>query len=302
MEKPDKDTGGCLVPKSDNPTEKELKKLEKKLRKEERRAKRKRGEEGEQQLNELETPHDSVDDHKLPPLPPSVPLSKKSKRESSDMGMSSKTLNPAHSSHSNTKQEVFKRHIPSKAPSSVGSASPERWNFEVDYNDHFETPKQAYVDLLPWLDSICTQLHKNRGELQIYDPYYCQGKMKEYLGELGFTQVINENRDFYEDVRRSKVPKYDVLVTNPPYSGEHKTKLLQFLQQSQTKKNSQEIQPFALLLPLYTITKSYWRDYLQAVGSVSPYIGHFEPKKSIFISFFSFIEVSKFLHTSSRLL
>ncbi len=137
------------------------------------------------------------------------------------------------------------------------------WNFEVDYNDHFETPKQAYIDLLPWLEAICSQMQKPRNELRIYDPYFCQGKMKEYLNELGFSNVINENRDFYDDIRKKTIPDCDVLITNPPYSGEHKTKLLHFLE-----KNKRG-QPFALLLPVYTVTKSYWRDYLARVDSVS---------------------------------
>ncbi len=137
------------------------------------------------------------------------------------------------------------------------------WNFEVDYNDHFETPKQAYIDLLPWLEAICSQMQKPRNELRIYDPYFCQGKMKQYLNELGLSYVINENRDFYDDIRKKKIPDYDVLITNPPYSGEHKMKLLHFLE------NNKRAQPFALLLPVYTVTKSYWRDYLARVDSVS---------------------------------
>ena len=46
------------------------------------------------------------------------------------------------------------------------------------------------------------------------------------------------------------------MVTNPPYSGEHKQKLLTFLMNRRIKK------PFALLLPAYTVTKSYWRDFV----------------------------------------
>jgi hypothetical protein len=45
------------------------------------------------------------------------------------------------------------------------------------------------------------------------------------------------------------------LVTNPPYSGEHKQRLLQYLHTIS--------KPFALLLPAYTATKSYWREFLQ---------------------------------------
>jgi hypothetical protein len=44
------------------------------------------------------------------------------------------------------------------------------------------------------------------------------------------------------------------LVTNPPYSGEHKVRLLNFL-------GSRPDKPFALLLPVYTATKSYWKEF-----------------------------------------
>jgi hypothetical protein len=52
-----------------------------------------------------------------------------------------------------------------------------------------------------------------------------------------------------------------VLVTNPPYSGEHKQRLIDFL-----KKDKR---PFALLLPIYTATKSYWKEFATAVSSSS---------------------------------
>ena len=54
------------------------------------------------------------------------------------------------------------------------------WAFEVDYNDHFETPKKAYEDLLPFLSAIskhCTAAPKNLNDLIVYDPYYCKGSV-----------------------------------------------------------------------------------------------------------------------------
>lgn len=144
------------------------------------------------------------------------------------------------------------------------------WNFEVDYNDHFETPAIAYSDVLSLLDQLSTQLNKSKAELIIYDPYYCLGNMKAYLQQLGFINVINENRDFYKDIRTKKLPNYDILLTNPPYSGEHKIKLMQYLMSS-THAN----RPFALLLPLYTITKSYWKDYVTYANNVSKIICNF---------------------------
>lgn len=102
--------------------------------------------------------------------------------------------------------------------------------------------------------------------------------MVNYLHELGVMNVINRNRDFYADVAAGDVPskfwvyfipchivvivfspitiwkEHDILVTNPPYSGDHKQKLLRYLSQSD--------KPFCLLLPVYVAAKSYWRDFI----------------------------------------
>ena len=133
------------------------------------------------------------------------------------------------------------------------------WAFKVDYNDHFETPRRAYEDLLPVLESLACALGKQRDELVIYDPYYCKGKMVSLLHSLGYTTVINKNIDFYRDVASKSVPEYDILVTNPPYSGEHKPQLMAYL--TTTDK------PYALLLPVYTVTKSYWKDLVVGCSS-----------------------------------
>lgn len=94
------------------------------------------------------------------------------------------------------------------------------WEFETCYNDHFETPAQAYADILPLLSCIAlkrwahTAVRKRkRGErasatdaalsdLVLYDPYYCKGGMRDALVGLGLTSdnCINENRDFYRSI------------------------------------------------------------------------------------------------------
>lgn len=69
------------------------------------------------------------------------------------------------------------------------------WNFDVDYNDHFETPPVAYSDIVPMLKELATSLGKLPEDLIIYDPYYCQGAMVRILAELGFTKVRTYARD-----------------------------------------------------------------------------------------------------------
>lgn len=53
--------------------------------------------------------------------------------------------------------------------------------------------------------------------------------------------------------------EFDILITNPPYSGEHKPRLLEFLKSSG--------KPFAILLPVYTATKSYWKNFISPEAS-----------------------------------
>ena len=60
----------------------------------------------------------------------------------------------------------------------------------------------------------------------LHDPYYCEGSMVAHLNALGFESVYNENEDFYERVATKTTPEFDVLVTNPPYSGEHFKRIL----------------------------------------------------------------------------
>jgi hypothetical protein len=82
-----------------------------------------------------------------------------------------------------------------------------QWNFEADYNDHFETPLVAYQELQPALQALLKELKiASEGHCTIYDPYYCQGQMVEYMHSIGYENVINRNRDFYHDVHRKTVP------------------------------------------------------------------------------------------------
>jgi len=65
--------------------------------------------------------------------------------------------------------------------------------------------------------------------------------MVRHLSKLGYTNVYNKCEDFYEVIDKGKVPSHDVLLTNPPYSGDHFDKLLGFL--------SGNNKPALLLLP-----------------------------------------------------
>eukprot|EP00392_Amoebophrya_sp_AT5.2_P013596 g13725.t1 len=127
----------------------------------------------------------------------------------------------------------------------------------VQLDDHCETPRVAYEDIAPLLEayalwrvrklsaagtsssatgtattfssSSSTSPGLLRGSLRIYDPYFCTGQMKTHLANLGFHDVYNEPVDCYAQWKEPGiVDRFDALVTNPPYSGDHVLKLLDF--------------------------------------------------------------------------
>lgn len=167
--------------------------------------------------------------------------------------------------------DVTKVHGSSRKPSSSSSSS-SSWSFTVDYNDHFETPLDAYKDIVFVLELITRALRKTKAELVIYDPYWCKGSVVNNLKVLGFTSVINKNRDFYSDIDKVQIPSHDVLLTNPPYSGDHKQRLLKYLSNATT--------PFLLLLPSYTASKSYWREFVEISSNVGMTMQYLMPKHS----------------------
>lgn len=78
-------------------------------------------------------------------------------------------------------------------------------------------------------------MKKEPNEIRIYDPYFCNGSVKEHLGERGFSSVYNRNEDFYEMIAKNKCPPFDVIVTNPPYSADHVDAMFKFCVVSGTK-------------------------------------------------------------------
>jgi len=100
-------------------------------------------------------------------------------------------------------------------------------------NDDYETPKEAFELLLPYIDTSNI----------IYEPFYCEGLSGQYLTELGYN-VIHKNEDFYENWSKYN---FDIIITNPPYS----SKVHVFKELYKIDK------PFALLTPVSTISKLF---------------------------------------------
>ncbi|CAN0209324.1 unnamed protein product, partial [Laminaria digitata] len=126
--------------------------------------------------------------------------------------------------------------------------------------DHCETSELAYAHIAPLLSALAVELGKTPEELVIYDPYFCQGSTVRRLASLGFPRVYNRNEDFYEAVKSGTVPDYDVLVTNPPFSGEHVPKILSFCARQGAK-------PWLLLMPNYVYLKDYYEPSLRSGSS-----------------------------------
>lgn len=124
----------------------------------------------------------------------------------------------------------------------------ERLPFESDPNDHCETSPTAYEHIAPILELMAKRLHKKPEDLMIYDPYFCAGSVVRHLNRLGFGNVYNKREDFYKAIAERRVPRFDVLLTNPPYSGDHFDKLLKFLQDKD--------RPSLMLLPDYFSKKT----------------------------------------------
>ncbi|KAH8054212.1 hypothetical protein JL722_8943 [Aureococcus anophagefferens] len=96
----------------------------------------------------------------------------------------------------------------------------------------------------------------------ILDPYYCDGAAETRLRALGFRNATNPATDFYAS-RAYREPgdrsTFDALVTNPPYSGDHKERCLAFALACG--------RPFALLLPAYVAEKKYFADACAETGA-----------------------------------
>jgi hypothetical protein len=112
-----------------------------------------------------------------------------------------------------SKKSVTQGSLTNKSPASEnklqqegGKGEGDQWNFEVEYNDHFETPQQAYVDLLQVLKHAAKDARKALTDLVVYDPYYCNGRVVSLLNNLGIRNIINRNRDFYQDIRSRSLP------------------------------------------------------------------------------------------------
>ena len=169
---------------------------------------------------------------------------------------------------SNKRKKNQKRKRTEKA--ATDDSSCHKWScgnypYPTDYNDHFETPQRAYADIYPLLQ-YCLKRRNKSDEAVIYDPYFCTGSAATLMEKtfvankdgLPFplqVRIHHKKVDFYVDIQQNTFPQYDILVTNPPYSSNHKERCLEFAV-NQLKASGR---PFCLLMPNYVSTKEYFR-------------------------------------------
>lgn len=96
-------------------------------------------------------------------------------------------------------------------------------------SDEFQTPKEAIIPLLPYL---------NKNWI-IWESAWGKGGLAEHLKKGGFDVIGNKNIRFGSD-NENKVGNFDCIVTNPPYS-----KKEEFLERCYRIGK-----PFALLMPI----------------------------------------------------
>ena len=113
--------------------------------------------------------------------------------------------------------------------------------FVADPDDHCETSPSAYTHVASLLRLLAHRLGKPPGELRVYDPYFCAGGAGRHLRDMGFERIYNEPEDFYAVIAEGRVPDHDCVITNPPYSGDHFDRLLDFIRENR--------KPYLLLLP-----------------------------------------------------
>ena len=138
--------------------------------------------------------------------------------------------------------------------------------FAADPGDHCETPIEAYADIAPLLRGLAFDLGKTPETLRIYDPYYCEGSVVRHLGSLGFSSVHNVNEDFYANIAAGTTPEFDVIVTNPPYSGDHVRKIVRYCRISG--------KPWFLCVPTYVHTSHGYRQEVSAAQSSPLFSAH----------------------------
>jgi len=111
--------------------------------------------------------------------------------------------------------------------------------------DSYNTPKNAWGDILQYINK----------DQMLWLPFYNDGTAKKILKEIGYNNVIHENKDFF-----SYFINDCILIDNPPFS--IKEKIIKRLYERKFK--------FCLLLPLDTLERKYILKYKYNLQIIVP--------------------------------
>jgi len=112
-------------------------------------------------------------------------------------------------------------------------------------DDDYETPKHVLEMLLPFIEKYNV----------IYDPFFCNGKVKQYWKELNKT-CVNDDLNAFD----RETPDCDIIISNIPFS---------------LKKECMELcfkigKPFILLFPIENIGSVWIQKYFNDLQFIVP--------------------------------
>jgi hypothetical protein len=142
---------------------------------------------------------------------------------------------------------------------------PAQLPWDCDDGDHCETPALAYAHIAPILALISSSVSIS-GSIKLYDPYYCAGSSASHLSALGYPDVYNRPVDFYaaQASLPPRIPPFDVLVSNPPFSTDHPRRSMTFALSSG--------RPFLLLLPNFEACSTWLSELLSSCNQKLLYL------------------------------
>ena len=100
--------------------------------------------------------------------------------------------------------------------------------------DHYETPLEAW--------RLVDRHIRHKGI--VWCPFYCSGKLR-----WDYPHIVHQKRDFF----RYQPARWDCIIDNPPYSIKEKI----------IRRCIALGKPFALLLPIDTLERQYFREVFE---------------------------------------
>tara|TARA_R110002126_G_scaffold266926_1_gene410359 strand:+ start:248 stop:754 length:507 start_codon:yes stop_codon:yes gene_type:complete len=113
-------------------------------------------------------------------------------------------------------------------------------------DDDYETSKEILNDLLPFIEDYKI----------IYDPFYCNGKVKEEWEELN-KECINEKKDAFN---REHPENYDIIISNIPFSCKEKC----------VELGVNLNKPFIFLMPIDSLGSKWIKKYFNDLQFIIP--------------------------------